>query len=273
MTQRPLLLLSNDDGFDSPGIKALYDVFQESHDVVVAAPRTQQSGIGHAFTFNTPLIYEEVSVSNGNMPGYIVHGTPSDCVKFAVSHLLPRRPDVVVSGMNIGENSGISAFYSGTVAAAREGAFWEILSVAFSVEEHGKAHLQEYASLAQSILSHLVNLDHQKMLSKRDRVFYNVNFPTCHPSQCRGIKVTRQSLAFFDDRYRKITLHEGGNGYEIYGQKKGLETGDYFDSRALLNNYATVTPLHFDATAENALAGISSLEELSPKEPRRIENA
>lgn len=272
MTDRPLVLLTNDDGFDSRGIRALHESLRHHYNIVVAAPRTQQSGIGHAFTFSTPLRYEKSDTTHGSMPGYIIHGTPSDCVKFSVSHILSERPNIVVSGMNIGENSGISAFYSGTVAAAREGAFWNILSVAFSVEERGAEYLDQYCSIAGGILERLAQLENQTD-PPRHRAYYNVNFPACDPAECKGIRVTRQSLAFFDDRYRLTDSHQGKKGYEIYGEKKNLEKENDFDSRALLNNYITVTPLDYDATAERALPGIATLEEVSPNDARRKLNA
>lgn len=245
--------MTNDDGYDAPGLRSLHAALSAEYDVVVAAPEQEQSGISHAFTFNKPLHYRELPSELG-MKGYSVKGTPSDCVKFAISHLLPARPDLVVSGMNAGENSGISGHYSGTVAAAREGAFWRVPSVAFSMCAHATEFVDAYSRKALDILRSI-----EKNGPGRNGccVFYNVNFPDCSPASCKGVKVTRQSLAFFDDRYRRVAA----DGYVVYGDKKDLETLDTFDSRALLNKYITVTPLCFDATAEWALPLLAGLEE------------
>ena len=252
------ILLTNDDGITAEGIACLYNALSAYFSVVVAAPDRERSGIGHAFTFNRPLHYEKQRAANG-LEGYVVSGTPVDCVKFAVSHLLPKRPDVVVAGLNCGENSGLSAFYSGTVAAAREGAFWDIPSVAFSVCEEGERHMKAYAAVAADILREIVAGEKRK---KSHRVYYNVNFPHCAPRKSDGILVTTQSMAFFDDRYKTVDVetHHTKKGFIIYGEKKDLEKGNSFDSRALMNGYITITPLCFDATAYGALRGLRHIE-------------
>jgi|WetSurMetagenome_2_1015567.scaffolds.fasta_scaffold00220_6 5'-nucleotidase len=256
MNQRPAILLTNDDGWSSPGLRSLHAVLDAEYDVTVAAPSREQSGIGHAFTFNRPVRYAELPKESG-IRGYSIDGTPSDCVKFAISHLLSRVPDLVVSGMNIGENSGISGHYSGTVAAAREGAFWRVPSIAFSLCVEANEHLDAYCRRAPDILRRIVKTGPG---GNGRCIFYNVNFPGCAPSACRGIKVTRQSMAFFDDRYRRVTADGATDGYVVYGDKKDIEALDTFDSRALLNGYITVTPLSFDATAEWALPLLAGLE-------------
>jgi 5'-nucleotidase len=259
MTTRFRILLTNDDGYAAPGIRRLHDVLALEHDVTVSAPHTEQSGIGHAFTFNRPLHYTTLPSELG-MRGWAVGGTPSDCVKFAVSHLLTQKPDIVVSGMNIGENSGISSYYSGTVAAAREGAFWRLPSIAFSVcSNAAERHLVAYCEKAGKLLDRIMTM---RPVDNGRIVFHNVNFPACSPDDCKGVKVTRQSLAFFDDRYRRADGPSSQEEYVVYGDKKDIEPQDAFDSRALLNNYITVTPLGFDATAEWAMPLINELERL-----------
>jgi 5'-nucleotidase len=256
MTKRLRILLTNDDGYAASGIRKLHDVFARRHDVLVSAPEAEQSGIGHAFTFRKPLSYRALPDSLG-MKGWAVSGTPSDCVKFGVSFLLPKRPDIVVSGMNIGENSGISSFYSGTVAAAREGAFWRLPSFAFSVCAQHDENLDAYCEQAAGILDRILTTG---PANNGRVVFYNVNFPDCAPAKCKGVKVTRQSLAFFDDRYKKVSAPGAQDGFVVYGDKVDVEEFDTFDSRAILNNYIAVTPLCFDSTAEWALPLLSALE-------------
>ena len=258
MTNHMKILLTNDDGYASVGIKRLFDALSPRHEVVVAAPQEEQSGIGHAFTFNKPLRFEPLP-SSASMPGYMIAGTPSDCVKFAVSYLLKEKPDIVISGMNCGENSGISGFYSGTVAAAREGAFWRIPSFAFSLSEGiDEDFFSAYSRTALTIVESVMAAP----AIEKDcaQLYYNVNFPSCPPDRCRGIKITRQSCAFFDDRYKRIQVDNAPDSFVIYGEKTEVEPSDDFDSRALLSGFTTVTPLCFDATAHWALTQRTLLE-------------
>lgn len=257
--EKPTLLLTNDDGIFAPGIRVLYEKMVGDATVIVVAPDREQSGVGHAFTFNVPIHYEKTAADH-MPPGYIVSGTPVDCVKFAVSHLMKKHPDVIVSGLNLGENSGLSAFYSGTVAAAREGAFWDITSIAFSLCIEGKEHLDAYAAMTPAIMKHLVYAD-KKRKKREERIFYNVNFPACKPANIRGIRITQQSRAFFDDRYERIEVatHRTGEGFVIVGEKIDIEKSDDYDSRALMNGFITITPLSFDATARE---GVEALKEI-----------
>jgi len=259
---KPVLLLTNDDGMYAPGIKALYEELVRDSAVVVVAPEREQSGVGHAFTFNTPIHYEKTP--EGHVPsGFVVSGTPVDCVKFAVSHLMDKHPDMVISGLNVGENSGLSAFYSGTVAAAREGAFWNITSVALSVCVEGKDHVKAYAAMAPRIIREIAAAD-AKRNQGAERIFYNVNFPGCKPSDVRGMKVTKQSRAFFDDRYERIDVasHHTGEGFVIIGEKMNIEQSDEYDSRALMNGYITITPLSFDASAGAGTEALRAIEHM-----------
>ena len=257
MTKRLHILLTNDDGYQSAGIMRLYEALVSRHDVIVAAPRDEQSGIGHAFTFNRPLSFAHLP-EKVNMTGYMVSGTPSDCVKFAISYLLREKPDIIVSGVNNGENSGVSGFYSGTLAAAREGAFWGIPSFAFSLCAGGEDFLIDYSRKALDIIDLVMAAASPS--ADTNQVYYNVNFPACPIDACKGIKVTRQSLAFFDDRYECIKIENAPDGYIVYGEKKEIEASDSYDSRALMNHYITITPLHFDATADWQVQRLSFLE-------------
>ncbi len=251
------ILLTNDDGVDAYGLAALATVLAESHTVTVAAPAAEQSGIGHAFTFNTPLTYAQTS--RRGLTTFAVRGTPADCVKFAVSHLLAHRPELIVSGINLGENSGTSSIYSGTVAAAREGALWGIPSIAFSVTGSELSWVDGYAKQSALLLDWLAALDRGRFICHHSRTFFNVNFPPCPPEQCRGLVSTRQSLAFFDDHYRTVNGPDAASGYVLFGEKQNLESSLDYDSRALLDDYATLTPMGLDATDHSALSRLRSL--------------
>jgi 5'-nucleotidase len=241
------VLLTNDDGIAAHGMWDLFKEISKEYSITVVAPDQERSGTGHAFTIHKPIHYEK-NISKDNKNAFTVSGTPVDCVKFALGYLLPEKPKAIVAGLNIGENSGLSVFYSGTVAAAREGAFWGIPSIAFSLCNSGERHAPGYAYYALEILKWVLSLEYR---IKNNNVYYNVNFPSCAPEKSRGIKITTQSLAFFDDRYETIDRkdHYTKQGYMIYGDKKDLEKSDNYDSRALMNNYITITPLDFDATS------------------------
>ena len=251
------VLLTNDDGVEAVGIRCLAEALRERHEVCIVAPEHEQSGVGHAFTFQAPLHYRTLDGNDG-IETYAVSGTPSDCVKFGVSYLLRTRPDAVVSGMNIGENSGVSSIYSGTVAAAREGALWGIPSFAFSMAGTIERFAAEYSSYAARVLSWIMAIDNGALAMSRPRTFYNVNFPACPPGRCRGLRFTRQSLAFFDDRYRSAGVTARGEGFMLFGEKQGLEPSREYDSRALLDEYAVLTPTLLDCTDVHALKTLSA---------------
>ena len=243
----PTFLLTNDDGFSSQGIFELYLELSKIASVTVAAPDRERSGTGHAFSIKEPLHYELRTIENG-LKVFVITGTPVDCVKFAVSYLLSDGPAAVVAGINRGENSGLSAFYSGTVAAAREGAFWGIPSIAFSACNSRGCHAKEYVAYAKHILLGILSFEKKR---GKHNIFYNVNFPSCAPEECKGLRITRQSLAFFDDRYKKIGFkkHRTKKGYVVFGEKKDIEKSYEYDTFALMNNYITITPMTYDTTA------------------------
>jgi len=247
MSTKKTVLLTNDDGFHARGIKCLYDVLSPLYNVVVAAPEKEQSGVAHTFTFMRPLFCREAGPDD-QMPGYIINGSPADCVKFAVSNLMPAKPDIVVSGINDGDNSGIAAFYSGTVAAAREGAFYGIPSFAFSMFNRSSPFMDDYAAMAPMLIDEIMNTP----LPPLDmRVFYNINFPPCDPKESKGFKVTWQSMANYEDQYKKIEdkNHSNYGGYRVDGDRYSMEKSTAFDARAVLEGYIAVTPLNYDSTA------------------------
>ncbi|MCL2183080.1 MAG: 5'/3'-nucleotidase SurE [Chitinispirillia bacterium] len=251
MSTKKTVLLTNDDGFHARGIKCLYDVLSPHYNVVVAAPEKEQSGVAHTFTFMKPLFCREAGADD-RMPGYIISGAPSDCVKFAISAIMKKKPDILVSGINDGDNSGVAAFYSGTVAAAREGAFYGIPSFAFSMYNRGSPHMEEYAAMAPMLIDEILNAPHPQLDM---RVFYNINFPACDPKESKGFKVTWQSMANYEDEYKQIEDkdHPSYGGYRVYGDRYGMEESAAFDARAVLEGYIAVTPLNYDSTAHRMM--------------------
>ena len=252
------ILLTNDDGVFSKGLQLVYNSLCSEYDVTIVAPHKEQSGVGHSFTYNNPLFFNKIE--NGfSDKMFSVTGSPADCVKFAISQIMPFFPDFIVSGMNIGENSGVSSYYSGTVAGAREGAFWRIRSFAFSLCSEAEKYAEKYAQFIPQIIDLINNADFIKDL----KIFYNINFPPYKPTEISGIKFTRQSMAFFQDKYKPVLTEldcQVVNAFEIYGEKEDVEESDEFDSRALINKWITITPHTFDSTSYNYYSSYKSIE-------------
>jgi 5'-nucleotidase len=247
MSEKKTVLLTNDDGFHARGIKCLYDVLSPLYNVIVAAPQKEQSGVSHTFTFMRPLSCHEAG-SSDPMPGYIIDGSPADCVKYAISSLIKKLPDLIVSGINDGDNSGVAAFYSGTVAAAREGAFYGIPSFAFSMWNRNNQFMPQYAEMAPMLIDEILSTPLPQLDT---RVFYNINFPACDPVDSKGFKITWQSMANYEDSYKKIEdeKHPSYGKYQVYGDRYKMEQSTAFDARAVMENYIAITPLNIDSTA------------------------
>jgi len=259
MNRKLRVLLTNDDGFSAPGIQHIYTALKDDFEVTVVAPEEEQSGIGHAFTYHKPLVVNEREFKGGI--AYVVSGTPADCVKFGLSYLMDEMPDSIVSGINNGGNTGIAGFYSGTVAAARESAFWQVTGIAFSCGgEDANKYMADYADVSRKILYRF--LSEKTSRNNGNMVYYNVNFPSCHPEDCAGIKVTRQSLSFWDDIYTPGKKENGTVEYLLNGERKDVEESNEYDTRAIENKYIAITPLQIDATATDEFQSMSIFEDI-----------
>lgn len=248
------ILLTNDDGYFSRGIKSIYSEFSIENSVTVIAPATEQSGVGHGFTYKQPLYFEDVDFMNTK--AHAVLGTPADCVKYGLGHLNDLEIDVVVSGINAGNNAGIAGFYSGTVAAAREAAFWKVPAIAFSLCEGGEEFFDEYAKISKQIFEKIF-MDIENIDS---RVFYNVNFPNCSPSESRGVKITRQSMAFYKDSYTVKKDEKNREQLWLHGIVTDLEDSNHYDMPAVYDDYITITPLNFDQTDSEEIKNLKDLQ-------------
>jgi 5'-nucleotidase len=249
---RKTILISNDDGYFSDGIEALICAFKEKYEVFVVAPQTEQSGKSHSFTFGKSITYKKIERKD-NIPCFSVDGSPADCVKVALAHLMPKKPDFVISGINGGENIGIAVFYSGTCAVAREAGFWRIPSIAFSLHYLQKENIINYGNLSLEIFEKLLS---NGFLDSTGKTIYNVNFPPLPINEIKGVKIVRQSLAYYKDTY---IIDDGQEGGEIRLRANGdsmalTETdGEVFDIAANFAGYATITPILLDITDETVL--------------------
>src|SRR4051794_14056266 len=199
------ILLTNDDGIYAPGLRALLPELRKLGEVVVVAPATEQSAVGHSVTLMTPLIVQEVLDENRQPLGWAVEGRPADCVKLALRELLAEPPDLVVSGLNAGSNAGINVLYSGTVAAAIEGAFFRRTSIACSLE-YKKVRPLDYAQAASHARAVIAQI-----MAKRpaDGSLFNVNIPALERGPVRGIKVLPQNVAPYVETFDRRTDPRG----------------------------------------------------------------
>lgn len=247
--QKPLILVSNDDGITSRGIRTLVEIMQELGEVIVVAPDSPQSGMGHAITVGDTLRLEENFIFDG-VKAYECSGTPADCVKLARHFVLrdQRQPNVVVSGINHGSNTSISVLYSGTMSAAIEGAIEGTPAIGFSLCDFGSkidfSHTNAYIKkITKQVL--------EKGLPKG--VALNVNFPPKRNENIKGIRICRQSNAKwveeFDERYDP----NGRRYFWMTGNFVNFDKGEDNDEWAIANNYVSVVPCEFDLTAHHSI--------------------
>lgn len=235
------ILLTNDDGIYAEGIYALYLELKKLGKVTVVAPDSEKSSVGHGITLAHPIWDKKVN-RKGRFFGVGVSGTPADCVKFAIGVLLKRKPDIVVSGINLGHNDGCSVFYSGTIAGAREGALMGIPSLAVSLATFVNPNFK-YAAVCGAKLTKLALKN-----GMPKGTFLNVNVPNKKKSQTKGIKMTRQSLVPIHGTFRKRRDPNFREYHWMTGKLSTRSKNNGIDSAALNNNFVTVTPIQSDQT-------------------------
>jgi len=241
------ILLTNDDGIYAPGLKALARELQKLGNVCVVAPATEQSGVGHSITFLSPLVVKEIFDGDQHW-GWAVEGSPADCVKLGLFEFCPHRPDLVVSGINGGLNAGINVLYSGTVAAAIEGAFFEVDSVAVSLEYGEHADFPAAAQLARRVIEKI--LRHKEPAAQ----LYNLNIPLSALSGTPELLVVPMGVARYGENFEKRTDPRGRSYYWATNDPPPPREGKETDLSALAQGYVTLTPLDFDLTKRNTLA-------------------
>ncbi len=235
------ILVSNDDGIDSPGLYELANALKKIGNVTVVAPRTEQSAVGHAITMKNPLRITEF-YKNNEFFGYAVDGTPADCVKIGMRNILSKNPDVVVSGINHGSNTAINIIYSGTVSAAREAAIFDVPSIAVSVTSHDAIHFDFACDLAKKLA-----LDIKKNGLKKGTLL-NVNVPNVPKEEVAGVRITHQGKSRWDDTYEERIDPYGKKYYWLTGQLEDVDTTLNLDQGAIRNKFASVSPIYFDLT-------------------------
>lgn len=253
MSEKPLILITNDDGINAPGIRTLIEVLSDIGEIVVVAPDSPQSGMGHAITIDSTLFVRRVKGSNENQIEYSCSGTPADCVKLGIREVLHRKPDLCVSGINHGSNSSINVIYSGTMSAAIEAGIEGIPAIGFSLLNY-KWHAdfskaKPYVkTISQMVLKH----------GLPNGIVLNVNIPDVKEKAIKGIKICRQAKANWIEEFDKRKSPQGKDYYWLTGKFINLDSGDDTDEYALENGYISVVPVQFDLTAHHYINTLKS---------------
>lgn len=249
MDKKPLILVTNDDGVSAPGITFLVSVAAEFGNVYVVAPDKPQSGMGHAITINSTIRLSRSRFHADAREEYNCTGTPVDCVKMAVNKLLPRKPDLVLSGINHGSNSSINVIYSGTMSAAIEGALESAASIGFSLCDYGiDADFEPTREFVRQIIGNVLGTGMPK------GVCLNVNFPKLKADEIKGLKVCRQAKANWVEEFDERHDPYGRPYYWLTGKFMNFEPESTdTDEWALQNGYVSIVPIQHDLTAHAQL--------------------
>jgi 5'-nucleotidase len=243
MKEEKLILVTNDDGVNAKGILALAEAMAPLGEIIVIAPSESQSGMSQAITVKHPLRVIRSKINGYDR--YAINGTPTDCVKLALNRLLPRKPDLLVSGINHGSNSSSSVLYSGTLGATLEGCLNNIPSIGFSLISYDHdADFNAATKYAQLIAS--------KVLEKGlpQYIGLNVNIPYVKENEINGIKICRQTMGFWQEEFEKRTDPSGRDYYWLTGEYHNHEPeAPDTDEWALMNNFVAIVPLHIDLTS------------------------
>lgn len=239
---KPVILITNDDGISSPGIRALVEAVKDLGKVVVVAPDKPQSGMGHAITIGQPLRLNSYS-GFGDIEAYSTSGTPVDCVKLAVDKILHRKPDICLSGVNHGANHSINVIYSGTMSAALEAAIESIPSIGFSLLDFSiEADFEGSMKYARIIVDQILHQNLDKHLC------LNVNIPAIPAKLIKGFKICRQAYAKYEEDFDERADPHGRKYYWLTGEFVNFDKGKDTDVWALKHGYVSIVPVQFDLT-------------------------
>ena len=250
--REPLILVTNDDGIASPGIRCLIDITETIGKVVVVAPDRVRSAVGHAVTIADPLRLEKIKDHNG-CKEYICDGTPVDCVKIALNIVLDSKPDLIVSGINHGSNSSSNVIYSGTMSAAIEGAIEGIPSIGFSVTNPlWDIDISPSKKYVKTITKNVLKN------GLPEGICLNVNIPDIKEKDIKGVRVCRQANARWTEEYEKRKDPHQKDYYWLKGTFEIFDDRHDTDEWALKNNYVSIVPVQFDLTAYNMIQTIKN---------------
>jgi 5'-nucleotidase len=255
MQEKPLILVTNDDGITAPGIRALIKIMNKIGDVVVVAPDKAQSGMGHAITIDNVLTCNSITIDDGPQLEYTCSGTPADCVKMAISEILNRKPDLCVSGINHGANASINVIYSGTMSAAVEAGIEGVPAIGFSLlnfkwDADFKASEEYVENITLNALSEGIP----------EGVVLNVNIPNFKKEEIKGVKICRQANGYWKEDFDKRKSPFGKEYYWLSGEFVCKDKGQDTDIYALENGYVSIVPVQFDMTAHHMIQKLNTWE-------------
>ncbi|WP_124980325.1 5'/3'-nucleotidase SurE [Nonlabens xiamenensis] len=251
--ERPLILVTNDDGITAKGIRTLVEIAKELGDVVVVAPDKPQSAMGHAITINNTLYVKEFKQHPHSHKEYTTSGTPVDCVKMARHEILGRKPDLCVSGINHGSNSAINVIYSGTMSAAMEAGIEGIPAIGFSLCDYSHdADFSQSRDYVKQIMEQVIERGMPK------GVIFNVNIPKANKKDIKGVKVCRQAHAYWVEEFDKRTNPYGKDYYWLTGRFVNDDKGEDTDEWALAHQYISIVPTQFDLTAHHYISELNT---------------
>jgi len=253
------ILLSNDDGIGSPGLQALGRALKKVAQVTIVAPEREQSTMGHALTLHKPIRVFRVKTEPG-LEQWATSGTPADCVYMGLRWVLKERPDIIISGINMGVNVGNDIYYSGTVAAAREGAVLQIPAIAASLDYHHEpgAKTTPYFDQAAEFLRELVPQVIERGIPPS--CLLNVNFPNLSFSKVKGVKVSRQGFRMYTDRVEEKRDSRGKSYFWLGGTYAGFKPIEGSDCEVLDKGYISITPCKIDVTQYEFMETLSQWE-------------
>ncbi|MEA1875649.1 MAG: 5'/3'-nucleotidase SurE [Bacteroidota bacterium] len=253
--EKPLILVTNDDGYKAPGIRHLVEVARKFGEVLLVGPMKGQSGMSHAVTLHEPIRLKKISEEPG-LRVFACSGTPADCVKIALNQILDVKPDLLLSGINHGSNASVSLFYSGTVAAAVEGCMNSIPSIAFSVDNHS---IDADFRLAVHYIGPVIRAALKNGMP--DITCLNINFPDVPKEECKGIRVCRQTKGVWKEEFEHRVDPQGRDYYWLTGffsneEPKETDTDEYL----MQQKYAAIVPIKVDVTDYEAIKAIGEWE-------------
>ena len=248
----PLILITNDDGIYSPGLRYLIGLMNNIGKVVVVAPDEPQSAQSHAITINKPITCEKIKIDEGKQIEFICSGTPVDCVKLALAEILDRKPDICISGINHGSNASINVIYSGTVSAAIEASVHDIPSVGFSILDYSTTTEFKHTE------THIINIV-RNLLSSNLNVCLNVNIPKYSENKIKGIKIAKQAKGKWIEDFDERVSPMGKRYFWLTGEFINEDESIEADQNILDDNYISVVPVRYDLTDYSQIDDVKRL--------------
>jgi len=248
----PLILITNDDGIYSPGLRYLIGLMNNIGKVVVVAPDGPQSAQSHAITINKPITCEKIKIDEGKQIEFICSGTPVDCVKLALAEILDRKPDICISGINHGSNASINVIYSGTVSAAIEASVHDIPSVGFSILDYSTTTEFKHTE------THIINIV-RNLLSSNLNVCLNVNIPKYSENKIKGIKIAKQAKGKWIEDFDERVSPMGKRYFWLTGEFIKEDESNEADQNILDDNYISVVPVKYDLTDYSQIDNVKRL--------------